>query len=287
MPRDTQIHREVSYAASAETRGGRAMIRIIENLTGRPGLIRRARGYHAEIAQGREFWQVICDRYGLSLDLVSGRLDDIPRDGPLVVIANHPFGILDGLMMGLMLSRTRGDFRILANSVFRKSDDLAPFVLPVSFDRTRAAVRTNLETRRQAFEILGEGGAIGIFPGGAVATSARPFSRPMDPGWGGFAARMVARSRATVVPLFFEGQNSRLFQLASHTHQTLRLGLLIREFGRRVDLPVQLSIGAPIGRDQLDPLVGDAKTLMAFLRRKTYELASEPVDPMRVGHEWD
>ena len=263
------------------------MIRAMENLTGRIGLIKRARGYEDEVAAGRDFWQVMADRYGLSLEVVQGTLDAIPRKGPLILIANHPYGILDGLMMGHILSHTRGDFRILANSVFRKAEELNRFILPVSFDETRAAIATNLETRRRSLDVLGEGGAIGIFPGGAVATSAKPFSRPMDPGWRGFTARMVAKSDATVVPLFFDGQNSRLFQVASHLHQTLRLGLLIKEFGRRVDTPVRVHIGQPLGRDLLEPLSRDPKSLMEFLRHKTYELSPTPVDSRSVGFEWD
>ncbi|MEO3414844.1 lysophospholipid acyltransferase family protein [Roseovarius sp. CAU 1744] len=282
-----RVVRDVSYSHSAETRGGRAVIRTMENLTGRITLIKRARGYEDEVAAGRDFWQVMAERYGLSLDVRRGSLGDIPRNGPLILIANHPYGILDGLMMGLILRQTRGEFRILANSVFRKAEDLNRFVLPVSFEETREGVRTNLETRRQALNLLAQDGSIGIFPGGAVATSARPFSQPMDPGWRGFTARMVAKSRATVVPLFFEGQNSRLFQVASHMHQTLRMGLLIKEFGRRVDSPVRISVGRPLNRDVLDPLAKNAKSLMEFLRHKTYELSPEPVDSRSVGFEWD
>ena len=117
--------------------GGRAMIRTMENLTGRIALIKRAAGYEREVAMGRDFWQVIVERYGLSLDVVGGSLDSIPREGPLVLIANHPYGILDGLMMGHILSRTRGDFRILAHQVFGKAPDLERVILPISFDGSR------------------------------------------------------------------------------------------------------------------------------------------------------
>ena len=135
-----QIARDISYAFSAETKSGRAMIRLMENTTGRLRLIRRAEGYEHEVAAGRDFWQVMVERYGLSLDVIGGSLTSIPRDGPLILIANHPYGILDGLMMGHILSATRGDFRILANSVFRKAEDLNRIVLPISFDETKDAV---------------------------------------------------------------------------------------------------------------------------------------------------
>jgi hypothetical protein len=75
-----------------------------------------AEGYGDEVKQGRDFWQVMVERYGLSLDVVGGSLDNIPKDGPLILIANHPYGILDGLMLGHILSQVRGDFRILAHA---------------------------------------------------------------------------------------------------------------------------------------------------------------------------
>ena len=96
----SNITRDITYASAASSRSGRAVIRLLENATGRLSLIRRAAGYDAEIAQGRSFWDVIPERYGLSLHVSGGDLAHIPRTGPLVIIANHPFGILDGLMMG-------------------------------------------------------------------------------------------------------------------------------------------------------------------------------------------
>jgi len=195
------IVRDISYAPSARSRSGRAVIRVLENATGRLSLIRRAEGYEREIADGRSFWDVIVERYGLSLEVVGGSLNHIPANGPLVVIANHPYGILDGLMMGHLLDRVRGDFRILANSVFRRAEELNKVVLPISFDDTKEAVKLNIATRAACLSYLGQGGAIGVFPGGTVSTSRKIFSRPMDPGWRNFTAKMIAKSNATVVPL--------------------------------------------------------------------------------------
>lgn len=281
------ITRDISYSYSAETRGGRALIRVMENSTGRLRLIKRARGYEREVATGRDFFDVMVDRYGLSLDVVSGSLDNIPRSGPLIMIANHPYGILDGLMMGHILARTRGDFRILANSVFRKAEDLNRVILPISFDTTKDALALNIATRKRALDYLRGRGAIGIFPGGTVSTAARPFSRPMDPGWRSFTARMIGKSGATVLPVYFDGHTSRLFQIASHMHSTLRMGLLIKEFRKRVDTPVRVAVGEPIGRDVLDPLAKDGKAMMDFLRKATYELSTDPDKRFDLGYEFE
>ncbi|MEO0913348.1 MAG: acyltransferase, partial [Pseudomonadota bacterium] len=146
MASPRKITREISYANSAQTRAGRGLIRSIENLTGRIKLIRMAKGYEHEVAAGRDFWEVMVERYALGLDVLAGSLDNIPREGPLVVISNHPYGILDGLMLGYILSQTRGDFRILAHQVFRKAEDLNKIILPISFDETKEAQRKNIET---------------------------------------------------------------------------------------------------------------------------------------------
>ncbi|MFN3642197.1 MAG: lysophospholipid acyltransferase family protein [Gemmobacter sp.] len=287
MPKPRELTRDISYASSAQTRGGRALIRVLENATGRLSLIRRAEGYEHEVARGRSFWEVLVDRYGLTLDLIGGDLKNIPANGPLIVIANHPYGILDGLMMGHVLDRMRGDFRILANSVFRKAEALNRVILPISFDESKAAIRQNIETRTIALKYLADGGAIGVFPGGTVSTAARPFGLPLDPGWRNFTAKMIGRSNATVVPIYFDGHNSRLFQLASHLHQTLRLALLIKEFKSRVDEPVRVVIGEPIPSAKLDMHRGDPRAMMDFLRQATYDLAPVPKGRLGYGYEFE
>lgn len=281
------VAREITYAHSAATAPGRAVIRAMETVTGRLGVIRRAAGYEAEVAAGADFWRVMTDRFGLRLDVVAGSLDLIPRAGPLVVVANHPYGILDGLVMGHILSGARaGDFRILAHQVFRRAPALERVILPIDFAGTRAALEGNLATRAAAIGHLRAGEAVGIFPGGTVSTAPHPFGQPMDPAWRAFTAQMIRKSGATVVPIWFDGANSRLFQVASHLHTTLRMALLVREFRRRLDGPVRLAIGAPIPPEALRGL-GDGKEVMDFLRRRTYGLSPRALDPTALGHEFE
>ncbi|MEL6915086.1 MAG: lysophospholipid acyltransferase family protein [Pseudomonadota bacterium] len=281
------VARDISYSHSAETKGGRALIRAMENATGRLRLIRRARGYEEEVAQGRDFWDVMLSRYGLSLDIVGGSLESIPRDGSLILIANHPYGILDGLVLGHILSNLRGDFRIMAHQVFRKAEELNRVILPISFEETKEAMRLNLETRKAALDYLGQGGAIGIFPGGTVSTAMKPFGRPMDPGWRSFTAKMVAKSGATVVPIFFDGHNSRLFQIASHLHYTLRMALLIKEFKSRTDEPVRMVVGEPLPQAELEARAKDPKAMMEYLRAATYALSPNPFNATDRGFEYE
>jgi len=109
----------------------------------------------------------------------------------------------------------------------------------------------------------------------------------MDPGWRAFTARMVAKSRATVVPVYFDGHTSRLFQLASHLHTTLRMGLLIKEFRARVDTPVRVVIGKPIAQAEIDARAHDSKAMMDFLRKATYDLSPKPLDTQSYGFEFE
>lgn len=279
--------RDLSYAGSAPSRGGRVLIRCLENATGRLGLIRRAAGYDRDVAAGAAFFDVMAARFGLSLDVRHGSPDLIPRAGPVIIVSNHPYGILDGLMMGHLLTKTRSDFKILANSVFKRSEDLDDMLLPISFDITKRALALNLETRRAALDYLAQGGAIGVFPGGTVSTGITPRARPMDPRWRSFTARMIAKSDAVVVPIYFHGTNSDVFQRASHLHSNLRLGLLIREFRARVDGVVSISVGAPIGRDILNPLAKDGTALMDSLRKTTYALSPDADPCFDLGYDFE
>mgnify|MGYP006275945745 CR=1 FL=1 len=275
-PEDAEAAREISYARSARTRAGRLFIRGVENLTGRPRLIKMALGYDEEVDRGRDFWEVMAERYRLRLVAPEDELARIPKCGPVVVVANHPFGILDGLMLGRILSMTRGNFKIMAHKVFHKSKDLSDRILPIDFDETREATENNLRTRKEALAYLSGGGCIGIFPGGTVSTAAKPFSHAMDPAWKTFTAKMIQRSKATVVPLYFHGQNSRLFQIASHAHYTLRMALLINEFDMKVGGEAHVSIGEPVPRAEIEAFRGDPRGLMEHLRRATYQLSRRP-----------
>jgi len=276
--------KEISYSHSARSRAGRALIRGIENLTGRPRLLKMALGYETEVEAGRDFWQVMQERYRLRLEAVGDGLANIPREGPLVAVANHPYGILDGLAMGRILSETRsGDFKIIAHNVFRKAPDLQDVILPIDFSETKAAQRLNIETRKRALDYLAGGGAIGIFPGGTVSTAAKPFSRAMDPPWKTFTAKMIARSDAAVVPVYFEGSNSRLFQLASHLNFTLRTALMINEFDSRVGGAIRVHIGTPLPHEAIDARRRDPRALMDYLRERTYRLSPNRIKDLSYG----
>ncbi len=282
-----EVARDISYSSSAKSKAGRAVIRSIENMTGRISLIKQAKDYENEVAAGRNFWEVILEKYRIRLNILGGSLDQIPKIGPVIVVANHPYGILDGLMLGYILSSTRKDFRILAHRVFKKAQDLDKVILPINFDETRDGVAKNIETRKQAISYLVNGGCVGIFPGGTVSTAVKPFGKAMDPSWRKFTARLIAKSKAKVVPIYFEGSNSRLFQIASHLHYNLRMALLIKEFGRRTNDKVSVVVGQPFSEKELSKYNNNAESLMRFLRIETYKLSPDKRKGFDEGFDFD
>ncbi len=282
-----KVSHDVSYAHSAKSRLGSTFIRLLENASGRSALLSRSPNLKTNMHCIQNFWDSIMEGYGVTIDIMQGELGDIPVDQPLIVVANHPYGILDGLVMGSILAQSGANFKIIANDIFNKAQEIKDKILPISFKNNRDAVSLNLKTRKNALKHLSRGGAIGIFPGGTVSTSSKLFSQPADPAWRSFTAKMIFKSNALVVPIFFDGNTSRIFQLASHLHPTLRAGLLLREFKLCLDKPVKIVIGKPIPRSRLNLFKNDSRKMMDFLRLETYKLSPNKNQTFEYGYEFE
>ena len=281
-----KVNHDLSYAHSAHSRLGMAVIRCLENATGKSAVLSRSQNLRTNIHSIKSFWHSIMEGYGVTVDIMQGELGDIPVDQPFVLVANHPYGILDGLVMGSVLAQSGANFKIIANDIFNKAQEISDKILPISFKNTREAISLNLRTRKNALTHLSNGGAIGIFPGGTVSTSSKLFSQPADPAWRSFTAKMIFKSNALVVPIFFDGNTSRIFQLASHLHPNIRAGLLLREFKLRLDKPVRIVIGKPIPRCRMDFFKNDSRKIMDFLRLETYKLSPNKNQTFDYGYEF-
>ena len=263
------VDTDFSYADPTDGRLRRIAIRSIERLTGQPKLRRM---YEAHLAErDPDFWASAVRRLGLVLDYDAERLDRLPATGPVVVVSNHPYGVLDGLVVGHLVQSRRPDFRVVANGILTRSAEAAPFLFPIEFGETKTATRTNLRSRREALDWLCGGGALVVFPGGTVSTAPRPFGPAVDPRWKPFTAKLIHAAQAAVLPVCFVGQNSRLFQLASHVSMTLRLSLLFHEVANKIGSRQRIEIGRLMPYAELAP-IRDRQALVDFLRERTYAL---------------
>lgn len=205
-------------------------------------------------------------------DLTENELERIPASGPLVVVANHPFGALEGLIMASVLLRRRDDVKIMANYWLRHVTELRDLFLFVDpFAQGAATVQHNGPALRKTLSWLRQSGALGVFPAGAVSHLHMGRRAVVDPPWSESVAGIIRRTKATVVPMFFKGANGPLFHLAGLVHPMLRTMLLPHAFARKANSTVTVRIGRPITAQRLQGFASNREAI-AYLRHRTYLL---------------
>ena len=261
-----------SYADPSDPRLKRFFIRLIERVTGQPYLKWLYEDNRANPVPGESFWTAAIRRRELKLVFNEETLAQWPKTGPLVVVANHPFGVLDGLIICEIVSRVREDFRVLTNAVLLRAEEVKTFLLPVDFAETEEALKTNLRTRAEAKSFLMKGGCLVVFPAGGVSTTPTIWhKRAIDTEWKNFTARLISQAKAPVAPVYFAGQNSRLFQLASHISMTLRLSLLFKEVHDKIGSEIHVRLGDVVPYEGLAG-INDRQSFMDLLKDITYSL---------------
>ena len=268
-----------SYATPDDPRLKRFVIRIIERLSGQPYLKWLYNEHVNNPVPGESFWDSAVRRLELKILYNHDQLAAWPKTGPLIVVSNHPFGVLDGVVISQLVSKVRQDFRVLTNAVLYRAEEIREFLLPIDFTETEEALKTNIKSRAEAKAHLMKGGCLVVFPAGGVSTTPKVWNkRAIDTEWKTFTARLITQAKAPVAPVFFAGQNSLLFQLASHISMTLRLSLLFKEVHDMIGGEVVVRIGEPIPFDRL-PDMSDRHDFMSSLREKTYALGVGVPDP--------
>jgi putative hemolysin len=278
----------LTYASQVEGKAKKVLVHLIEHLTGRRRLEKIYSHVLNTVDDNHALWGAALGAMRVELQYDRALLEMIPREGPLIFIANHPYGVIDGLAICHLAALTRRDFRILINKALCLEERLAEYMLPIDFNESEEAVQTNIDSKRKSVEALRKGGAVVIFPAGGIATAVSPFGKVTDLDWKLFAAKLVQTTKATVVPVYFHGQNSRLFQLVSQFSLTLRLSLIIYEVNKQIAKPLHIAIGAPLTHEQLAGIKG-RQALMDHLRQVTYGLAASPdvqvfLPPNRKAH---
>jgi putative hemolysin len=262
-----------TYADPADPLLKRLAIGALEVATGRNRLRRLYFQHQSNGWEGASFFDVAIKALSLDLRYNAERLAALPKHGPLVVVSNHPFGVLDGIVMCALMRKARPDFLVLTNAVLLRAPEMRAHMLPIDFTETMEAQRANVASRARALSHLQNGGCIVIFPAGAISTSPDRLGRrpAVDRPWTPYLARLVQRARAPVTPVFFHGQNSRLFQIVSHISMTARLALFFHELRGKIGARCDVTIGETIPFDQLAHLT-DRQALVEALRAATYSL---------------
>ena len=220
-----------------------------------------------------DFARALLDYLEIRYAVQDTDLRRIPANGAVVTVANHPFGIVEGLVLMAVLDRVRPDAKILANSMLGAISELWSSLILVNPFETAAAREENLGPLREACEWLSGGGLLAIFPAGEVASLNWKEHSITDPPWKTTAARLASRARCPVVPMFFAGANSVPFQLAGTLHPVFRTLSLVHEFQKLAGKTVRLRIGNAI---HANVLAGyrDAGHATAYLRSRTFFLAN-------------
>ena len=264
-----------SYATREDPPVKRGLIRLVERATGQPHLKRLYVDNQLHPRPNESFWQAAVRCLKLDVRFNLAVLAKAPRTGPVVFVANHPYGVLDGIVISWLVEQVRPDFVVLTNAVLMRAREVKDFVLPIDFSETEEAMQTNLKSRAAARAPLDRGGAGVVFTAGGVSTAPDRLGRhpAVDARWQPFVGQLIQRSRATVVPIWFGGQNSRLFQIASHVSQTLRLSLIFHEVKSRIGAMLPVVVGAPIPFEALAAFK-DRQALADHLRDITYGLST-------------
>ena len=248
-------------------------IRTVEYLTGKITLLKLIRQFERSgVPEGQAFWAKAMQIMGIELRTPEEQLAHIPPTGPLVVVANHPHGMVDGMVMAELIGRIRTDYKILTRSLLTEVTEIRQFMIPVPFPHEAYAQKNSLEMRRETMEHLANGGVIILFPAGAVASAPSAFAPAVEKVWNPFTAKMILRSGAQVLPIFFPGSNSRLYHIADQFSATIRQGLLLHEVRHALNKPQAPVIGPAITPLEIDEWKSNPRGFMAWLRERTLAL---------------
>ena len=267
--------RKLSYANTFTNPFQRNTIKTLELLTGKLRLLRKVRQFEKMgIPFGQPFWSQALDLLGIELLTSESEISRIPKKGPLVIVANHPHGLVDGMVLAELIGTVRTDYKILTRSLLTGVKQIDQFMIPVPFDHEENALQKSLEMRRFAMKHLENDGVLILFPSGKVASSDTIFGSVVEGEWSPFTAKLIQKSNADVLPIFFPGSNSRMYQIANQISATLRQGLLIYEVVHAMNKPQKPVVGNLIKQDEISSWRRDPRGFMRWLRDTTIALGS-------------
>ncbi len=230
----------------------------------------------------QEFLQIVLDLFNIRYSVNQPSGGAVPATGAALLVANHPFGGLDGVLLAHHLLQQRADVKFMANYILGRIPELEDLFIgvdPFGGDNAKVA---NTRPLREALRWLKSGGVLVIFPAGEVSHLYASKRRVTDPEWSPAVARIVRATQTPVIPVCFEGANSVGFQLAGLMHPRLRTMLLPRELLNKEQRTFEMTIGKPIAAKRLASFETDSD-LMRFLRLQTYSLYRGGARPSPVS----
>ncbi|KAB1443014.1 lysophospholipid acyltransferase family protein [Pseudodesulfovibrio senegalensis] len=212
---------------------------------------------------------------GIRFELDGQPLSRIPANGPLMVVANHPFGAVEGLLLVKLLRQIRPDVRIMANYMLSMIPEMREHLIAVDPFGTSGSVKSNISGLKESMRWLRNGGLLGVFPAGEVSSLRVRKRMVADPDWSPTVAGIARKTGASVLPVFFQGRNSALFQAAGMLHPRLRTVLLPHENLKHSKAPVRIAVGSVIPPEKMASFDNDREAVR-YLRFRTHVLRKRP-----------
>lgn len=222
---------------------------------------------------GKVFFDQFLKELGVGYIAYEEDLAKIPKTGPFILVANHPLGAVDGILMCKILTEIRPDFKIMGNFLLQKIEPIKDYVIPVNPFEERKEAYSSIGGMRDTLKHLQGGGCIGIFPAGEVSNKNNEIGEVLDKEWELAALKLIKKAKVPVVPMYFHAKNSRIFYNVAKIHPDLQTLMLPSEMLKKRDKPIRIRIGKPVSAKVIEDC-DDAKELGEFLRKKVYMMRS-------------
>ena len=262
-----------TFATAEVNRIGQLFIMITELLTGKLKLKKLYDQYLSENRPPEYFWDDAITKLKLTIITNFQEGSYIPKKGKLIVIANHAFGVADGVSICSVISKVRQDYKMITHKVLRQADAVKDKILPIDFNESKEALFTNINTRKEAETVLRNEGVIVLFPSGRIATKKKLGKniKADDGEWKQWVSKLILKTKSPVLPIYFDGQNSQWYHIANKLGLTFRYSLCMYELKRKIGDNIYMYFGSLISYENVAK-IGDIKEITKYLRSVTYSL---------------